>query len=411
MVKPGRMILVIVVVALTVGALGPAHAQEEGSQTCVDGVLWELTLAGGTLTWVVAGSCQSEGSEEPGEKGCQPIGAIWTTETCTENGRAEACIYRCTEDGWVQIGCGDIVMGCVNDRVCYSETGQWYDLNCWDKPGNSTPCEDLSWSLAGIQCFADYDLSVSVSVPCQRVVRTPYPRSMVAVATHLQFNAASPAWNEAWSRTIGYNECLSRDIDHDGRAVKDFKISLAWGRMNTPPYWEIEGAGSARGWETNALWQKASYFGDTCGPGLDGQRDLPAYRGRVYTYWTAYWRIQYDYQKDTRVCKHDWKCGVIYDCPDPVCDEDDDGKEDDKTKWVTEICDDDEDENGIPDDHCWAEYDSGWVAIDLREFGYPTPYFVSGLSGPDLAQEPGASCNGFCIPVIEVQGPIANPRH
>ena len=311
--------------------------------------------------------------------------------------------------------------GCLEDRVCYSETGHHEDLECWSAPDNETPCEDMNWTAAGIQCMGEYGLSVSVSVPCQRVGRIPYPRGMVIVPNRLWLTADSPSWNEAWSQTLDYNACLSHNIGDGDRAVRNYRIGLAWERMATPPYWEIENAGNYQGWEVRGVvWEQASWGKPRCGPGLTPGEPLPSYRANVYTYWMPYWRIQYERQKDEGNCVwrqgayDDGRCECIPEGETGSCsdDNDDNGVSD----WagyvrVTEVCDDDENDDGIPDDHCWETEDTGWTAFDLRQFGYPTSYYVSSAAGPTpTTLEPNPACSGICIPVIEVQGVIQNPR-
>jgi len=296
------------------------------------------------------------------------------------------------------------------DLICY-----WEEITieptCWEIPGNETPCEDLDWGTAGIQCFGEYGLDVSVSVPCQRVARIPYPRGMVIVPNRMWITD-SPAWVEAWSQTLDYNACLSHSIEDDGRAVRNFRIGLAWGRMgDVLPYWEVEDSGAYRGWDVgNIVWERASWGKPECGPGLHQGEKLPAYRVNVYTYWQLYWRRVYERQRDTRECVYAWQCDHGQAVPGQ-CDFDGDGDIDPCYVWKEELCDTDENHDGIPDDECWQTVDSGWNVFDLRMFGYPTAYFVSSAAGPvptDLEPDPG--CNGICVPVIEVQGLIRNPR-
>lgn len=391
---------------------GNGFCSVEGQWCSFDGM--------GQLNCEISGQCESEGGEEEGDTGCTP-GDQWATRTCEEDGLYE-CVYRCAEDGtsWEELGCAMAAPECEHDEWCYWD-GETFEGGCWELPDNETPCEDMNWGAAGIQCMGEYNLSVSVSVPCQRVGRIPYPRGMVVVPNRLWITADSPAWNEAWSQTLDYNACLSHNIGDGDRAVRNYRIGLAWERMATPPIWEIENSGTYQGWEVRGVvWEQASWGKPRCGPSLTPGELLPSYRADVYSYWTAYWKIQYERQREGFECvwrqtaADNGECGCVPEGHDGQCSDDNDHNGiSDWAGWMPEqvLCDDDENDDGIPDDHCWEMTDTGWTAFDLRQFGYPTSYFISLAAGPmPTTLEPNPGCSGICIPVIEVQGVISNPR-
>lgn len=413
---------------LTARPVAAASAADDGDSWCVTGV-GECTLQGDTLTCQDSAVCESQGGSEPGQQEgrCQPgmnlivtTGRDYPDDRCLSTTR----FYVCNADGQWEFDSASSGLiprsiapnqDCDQAKACTWETMD--DIQCWDldiQDGNNTPCEDLNWSAGGIQCLGEYGLNVSVSVPCQRVRRIPYPRTMVLVPTLMQLDPNSPAWREAWSQTLDYNACLNRNISEDGRLIRNYRIGIAWGRDDdTLPVWQVEDAqvqprpdGSAV-----AVWEKASWGKDRCGPSLrPGDDPLPAYHARVYTNWTAFWRRIYDRQKMDWKCVYAWQCSYGQDIAGQ-CDHDGDGRFDHCYVPQQELCDDDKDHDGIPDDNCWETVDTGWQPFDLRMFGYPTPQFVSGAAGPaPTAQEPNPSCNGFCIPVIEVQGVIRDPR-
>lgn len=406
-------LLAALVLTVVLAPAVPAQAVS-GTTECRDGILRECWVGeeGENLGCVYRGTCTDEESTESGGRECTPSSTLIVV-TCTGGLQACSRFYQCGEDGrWGLISEICYTSPECRSVACLAEGTPYWE--CWELPGSSTPCEDLNWGASGIQCEGMYDLNVSVSIPCQRVTRTPYPRGMVAVPNSLGL-ANSPGWNEAWSETLDYNACLQRNINMDGRKVRNFRIGLAWGRMdNMPPYWEIAGVGGFRGRSVTVVWERSSFGQPVCGPGLTAGQRLPAFPGRLYTYWTAYWRIQYQVQIDRPKCVYDWRCSVPgYLCA-ARCDKNGDGIVDAETIWEDNLCGDDPDEqdvHGRPRDECWRDEDSGWNPIDLRSFGYPTAYFVSRRSGPmPTALEPNPGCSGFCIPVIEVQGLIENPR-
>ncbi len=393
---------------------GSPPVPDRESGFCDEMGFWCSVGADGSLHCEASGQCESEGDRDRRETEgqiCVP-GSRFSYLICDEGQR---CTYVCNDAGqWESWGCIPVYDVCVDDLVCLTPSGS-YEPTCWTpetREDSETPCEDLDWGTAGIQCLGEYGLDVSVTVPCQRVGRIPYPRGMVVVPNRMWIDANSPAWVESWSQTLDYNACLSHDIKEDDRLIRNFRIGLAWERIDDmPPYWKVEESGTYRGWSVGGIaWERSSWGKPRCGPGLQQGERLPAYRVDVYTYWQAYWRRVYDRQKKFEECESDWRCDAWGQC-NTVCDIDGDGHADSGTKWETYLCNTDENEDGIPDDECWEEVDSGWQPFDLRMFGYPTSYFVSSAAGPiPTALEPNPGCSGVCVPVIEVQGLIRNPR-
>lgn len=417
------LVLVMVTMVLPARAQGPGGGGPgcEGYPRCTEaGTICTCSLEGGTISISCGGVCESEGGEEEGKQHCT-TGLALNIYTC-ENGEIWLTWYKCIDGEWIfqdkQLTASGVDCNEVQDQFCLLDGPR---IECQDLPDNETPCEDLDWSTAGIQCLGEYGLNVSVTVPCQRVGRIPYPRGMVVVPNRMWITADSPAWVESWSQTLDYNACLNKDIKEGDRLVRNFRIGLAWGRINSmPPYWEVEDSGVYRGWVARGIvWERSSWGKPECGPGLHGER-LPAYRVRVYTYWQAYWRRVYERQKKTTECvwrqdaHDDGRCECIPPGEEGSCDDDTNGDGvSDWAGWVTEevLCDTDADGDGIPDDECWETVDSGWQPFDLRAFGYPTSYFVSSAAGPvPTTLEPNPGCSGVCVPVIEVQGVIRNPR-
>lgn len=414
-----------VLASMTPQVAAAAPTADDGDGWCVTGV-GECTLQGSTLTCRESATCESQGDEggkdEGNERLCEPGQWLRIEREYTEtDGRCYFVIeyYQCDEDGqqWKLTNreTGTFANDCRNRTVvCELYAGPDFTDRCWEVPNNPTPCEDLNWSAGGIQCLGEYNLNVSVSVPCQRVLRTPYPRSMVLVPTLMQLDPRSPSWNEAWSQTLDYNACLNQNINEDGRLVRNYRIGIAWQRDDDiPPVWRVEDAAVQSRTDGSAVasWEKASWGKDRCGPSLrPGDDPLPAYHGQVYTNWTALWRRVYERQKMEWECVYAWQCSYGQDIAGQ-CDHDGDGHNDHCYVPKQELCDEDLDHDGIPDENCWETVDSGWQPFDLRMFGYPTPNFVSGAAGPaPTAQEPNPGCSGFCIPVIEVQGVIRDPR-
>ncbi|MCD6286816.1 MAG: hypothetical protein J7M39_12970 [Anaerolineae bacterium] len=421
----GLTVLLVGVVLVAVGPqpVAAAPMADESDSWCVTGV-GECTLQGDTITCQESAACESEGgpgdSESGEEQVCEP--GDWLSvqrEETQADGRCHASIeyYQCGYDGkWVRTNREEYTVAECRDQVtvCQLWAGPDYTDICWEVPLNPTPCEDMNWSANGIQCVGEYGLNVSVSVPCQRVRRIPYPRSMVLVPALMQLDPDSPAWREAWSQTLDYNACLNQNIKEGDRLVRNYRIGIAWGRDDDiPPVWRVEDAAVQSRPDGSAVvsWEKASWGKPRCGPSLDPEGDpLPAYRAQVYTNWTAFWRRIYERQKTDWECVYAWQCSYGQDIAGQ-CDHDGDGHFDRCYVPKQVLCDDDENDDGIPDEHCWDTVDSGWQPFDLRMFGYPTSQFVSGAAGPaPTAREPNPGCNGLCIPVIEVQGVIRNAR-
>jgi hypothetical protein len=306
-----RWMVVILMVVIVAVIPGTASA---GTSRCVDGLLCEDTLVGGTIKTVCSGTCTSSGS---GSTTCTP-GAMYSYLKCYGDYR-QWFDYVCTDDGqWQLYRTGDRIDGvCKDDEACYSPDGQPVPPEeCYKVNKSETPCEDLDWGASGVQCNGAYNLSVSVTVPCQRISRMPYPRGLVASPVNLSFSPdANVSWVQNWSQTLDYHECMAYGLKQGKRMIRNYRIGLAWGRIDgMAPRWELQEAGGGNGFAVSAVWQKSSFFGDECGPGLNAGDVLPAFRGRLYTSWTAYYRVQYELQKTIKECHTDGGCEERGDC-------------------------------------------------------------------------------------------------
>ena len=416
---PTAVLVVLVLLGIPFQTTAAPPAQSGGEDMgCAGGINCIADFVGGTLACIDDGQCTSEGSQS-GSYRCNPGTAVAVCE-CQEGNNC--VIYICDDGIWKEIRSSVASPEWCGYACIYDVTGTGIGTICWELTREETdfPCEDLDWGANGIQCIGKYGLTVSVRVPCQRIGRVPYPRGMVLVPNRMWFLPTSPSWAESWSQTLDYNACLEKNISSDGRRVRNYRIGLAWSRENIPPYWEVETVGGFRGWSIQASWERSSWGRERCGPGLRAGEKLPAFRVRVFTYWTPYWRRVYERQKRETRCVWSEAASSANSCecipPGYTGSCEDDTNRDgirDWAGWVNrdELCSDDSNGDGIPDDHCWETVDSGWQAIDLRRFGYPTPYFVSAAAGGvPTPQDPNPQCTGLCIPVIEVQGLIENPR-
>jgi hypothetical protein len=392
------VVAVLVLLGLARAGRGTLRAQEGESCVFVDVLVCDAS----GCHWEQSGTCESEGEEEEGAEQCDPGSEMYVVDCEAE----WATMYECKDDRWEETwGAPRSCQGSEGYDVCWWDEEE-EEEKCYHIPGNDTPCEDMNWSESGIQCIGQYNLSVSISPPCQRMDRLPYPRGMVTVPNDMWFRPdVSPHWNDAWSDKLGYWDCKSK-LSDQGRDIKDYQIGLAVERADdVAPRWDLGYGGGARGWFASASWPFSSFGQDECGPGLDPGDTLPGFPVNMTTYWNVYWAVQYDVQADKRECEYDWKCTEWGQCS-TTCDADGDGVADDGTTWVTEICDDDEDEDGVPDAHCWVHTLKGWNQIDLRPY-IGMAYMPSSRSAPVRAEDPMYGvCSGMCLPIIEVQAPI-----
>ena len=442
----GVVLMVVLVMVIPIGRLATAAPSQQDDGVCYpDGTWCYFDDSLGQMRCEVSSQCQSEGSEEEGAEDCTP-GRSWDVRTCEEDCRCTVCTYFCSSEGeWTSAG--ECVMVGISDehcfdRACLREPGG-AQATCWDLPGNDTPCEDVDWGASGIQCLGEYGLNVSVSVPCVRVRRAPYPRGLVTVPNVLwlaEGASGTPTSVTAWSDTLGYNACLNHsDIGSafgDGtQKVRNLQIGLRWvRRTDVPPVWETSDGMRAVGAAAAFTWPYSSYGEPRGGIGLYRER-LPAFKVDLTTYWTLQWNVKYELQKKEAP---DWgECG----CTGGASNLDDnagwrpcDGDQPlDRTpgergtppaglcvgadEWWgawwegVQYCDDDGDDSSEPPDRCWEQHEEGWTDVDLTRFGYPTSYFISRAAGPvPTWLEPNPACNGVYVPVIEVQGVISNPR-
>ena len=243
------------------------------------------------------------------------------------------------------------------------------------------PCTTISITPSGeVDCGSDFSLTASARVPCLTVLRDPYPRGIVSMPNIFWLNGPWSAMGSASSR-----EWCTPDI-------RNYTLQVAWQFYPAiTPVWSFDERDWADGSRTTAgmivshTYQTSSWGLPENGPSLDGRLELPAYQVQVGTAWQAMVRRMWEElvrgERKTFVCaEDDEQCWEMYAlCKDPG----DDLENDDCFEWI------------------WDSYDSGWIPIDLRRYGYPQSYFMSYAAG-DVTMPPDG------IPVVPLQQRLCN---
>lgn len=252
------------------------------------------------------------------------------------------------------------------------------------------PCSSLALSSDGaLVCTGPESISVSASVPCMIVQRWPYPRGMVDLEN--EFNLLGPLVSE---RGRGFREAW-------GSRMHNYLLEVEWRMMeDVEPLWAFDERSwsdepdTALGFNVTHTYQTSSWEKPENGPSLDGRLELPAYQVYLYTQWVPWVHRRYEYtvsvNREFACTSGDFSCInqriqceiTGYDSGDPACH---------TTKWRT--------------------YDSGWVPIDLRDYGARRAYYTSSAA-VDITRPPGdispvpdsaRVCGAIPVPVIEVQ--------
>jgi hypothetical protein len=297
--------------------------------------------------------------------------------------------FSCTAPSYCQF-VGVKILGDCCDEPCLCNSNE-PPQPC--NPGASTTCAD-KWGA-----------SVSASLPVWYADRKPYPRTMVTLGTSFWVSDASGRFTtqlpavEKWGAEVDPGkedcDCAGGDCEDDpppAGTVCNYKLGLkAEPAPNTPPTWTCEDAGGGYGYQASCTWNFSSAGKEYLGRGVECE-SLPAFAVRASVpYWWSFGR-QYDrWEKVKTECQHWPGFGTA------ACDLDGDGVNDPDTKRVSV--------------YGWKHHGPDWVLLDLRDYGYSTPYMLN----PRISLAPYHACGphpvgALYVPCIEVQGVISNPK-
>lgn len=260
------------------------------------------------------------------------------------------------------------------------------------------PCTTISISPGGqITCGGNFSVSASARVPCMTVLRDPYPRGIVSAPNVFWLNGPWSAIGSGSSRAW----CTP--------TIRDYTIQVGWQFFPAvPPTWFFDDRtwsdepASASGMTATHTYQTSSWGLPENGPSLEGGLELPAYQVRVGTAWQAL--VRRTWEELERGARRTFACGAgdtqcwdLYAlCDSPTTDPDNDQCYD----WF------------------WVFHDTGWIPLDLTQFGYPQPYYVSSAAGDVTMPPPGIAVVPFSqrlcnmpVPIIEAQSLLNSPAN
>lgn len=260
------------------------------------------------------------------------------------------------------------------------------------------PCTTISISPGGqITCGGDFSVSASASVPCMTVLRDPYPRGIVSAPNVFWLNGPWSAIGSATSRAW----CTP--------TIRNYTLQVGWQfYAAVPPTWFFDDrawsdeAAFASGMTVAHTYQTSSWGLPENGPSVEGRLELPAYQVQTGTAWQAL--VRRTWEELERGARRTFACGV----GDTEC-------------WdLYAICENPatDPENDQCYDWFWVSHDTGWIPLNLTQFGYPQPYYVSWAAGdvtmppPEIAVVPlGQRVCNLPVPIIEAQALLNSPAN
>jgi hypothetical protein len=248
---------------------------------------------------------------------------------------------------------------------------------------------------------SEFETSVQASLPVWHANREPYPRALVTLPVEMWVSDAdgNPTTDlpsvENWGRSVDPSGDACDEDEPPVGAVCDYRLGLRVEPGSEPPTWHIEDCGATTGWRASCPgWTRSSWGKPELGVGLAPDcPSLPAYTvGATVPYWWSFGRQweQWEVISEDCECEHWPGFGTA------ACDLDGDGEKDSDTKRVCEK------------EYGWRHHGPNWVLLDLRDYGWPTPYMrnpnVQLVSHPPC--EPSPPVGALYVPCIEVQAPI-----
>jgi hypothetical protein len=305
--------------------------------------------------------------------------------------------------------------------------------------GPSCPCreptDDLQPCQPGIdtEC-SEWGATVSASLPVWHADRMPYPRALVTLGTSFWTSDANGSFTtdlpmtEVWGSPVdpghtgatslaplsaggvpvslagpGGGGCGCRD---DGSCednpppegtICEFRLGLKAEPGSEPPSWRCEDDGGGIGYRISCLWDHSSAGKEYLGKGLNCE-DLPAFAVNASVpYWWSLGRQWEQWEKIGDDCDCECHGGAGSD----EC-----GGEPGQCTGANEHW-----ELECEPIYGWKHHGPNWVLLDMRDYGYATPY----MSNPLVQLAPYRACGPhpvgvLYVPCIEVQGVISNPK-
>jgi hypothetical protein len=260
------------------------------------------------------------------------------------------------------------------------------------------PCTTITISPGGqINCGGSFSVSASASVPCMTVLRDPYPRGIVSSPNVFWLSGPWSAIGSASSREW----CTP--------TIRNYTLQVGWQFYPAvEPTWFFDDRAwsdepaSSSGMTATHTYQTSSWGLSENGPSLEGRLELPAYQVQPRMAWQALVRRTWEElergARKTFACKaSDTQCLDQYVmCGNPATDP----------------------ENDLCYEWFWVFHDTGWIPLDLTQFGYPQRYYVSSAAGDVTMPPPGVAavpisqrlCN-VPVPIIESQSLLNSPAN
>jgi hypothetical protein len=297
---------------------------------------------------------------------------------------------------------------CWPTDVVYLEDCCGPHCPCGEPTSELQPC---TGSATGLNC-SEFEASVKASLPVWTANREPYPRALVTLPEEVWVSdaAGNPVASlptvETWGDPVnpGGSNCDCRangtcDEDPPPKGtVCDYKLGLRVEPGNEPPTWSFEGCGSMTGWRARCGWNRSSWGKPELGVGMAPDcPTLPAYTVHATVpYWWSFARQWYTWEKVGDDCE--CVChggGGTNECSgeEGLC-----VNAPDTEHWELE-CD---------PVYGWKHHAPDWVLLDLRDYGWPTPYMINPNVQliPHPPCEPNPPVGAIYVPCIEVQAPI-----
>lgn len=389
-----RTISVLVVLAVMSGAKQDVSAQGSCPPDLPLGVICQKDGC--------EGSCRDDGGSDSDDEIGDVVGGCSVSDIPVE-GDGATCTYYCHDDRLSFMYTASLGIWVVNeaDSVINGEN-EITSLNgvpiCNWTLAEEPPCTTISISPSGeITCGGDFSVTASARVPCMTVLRDPYPRGLVSVPNIFWLNGP-------WS-TMGSASSLAWCTP----TIRNYTLQVGWQFFPAiPPTWFFD----ERSWSPEPqyssgmgvmhTYQTSSWGLPENGPSLEGVLGLPAYQVRVGTAWQAL--IRRTWEEGERGNRLTFDCGAgetecqrLYAmCEEPGTDS----------------------ENDLCFEWNWVPHDTGWIPLDLTQYGYPHSYYVSWAAGDVTMPPPGIRvvplgqrlCN-VPVPIIEAQALLNSPAN
>ncbi len=344
---------------------------------------------------------EDSGSNPGGQTETGDVGPGCSVSEIPEEGDGATCSLYCRDDRidyvyleseriWVAAG------ATINGEMDFERPpGSGFPICNWTF-AEEPPCTTITITPSGeITCGGNFSVSASARVPCMTVLRDPYPRGLVSAPNVFWLNGPWSAIGSASSRAW----CTP--------TIRNYTLQVGWQFLpGVPPAWFFderswsEEPPYAYGMAVTHTYQTSSWGLPETGPSLEGKLNLPAYQVRVGTAWQA--MVRRSWEELERGDRRTFNC----DAGDTECWE---------LYAVCEVPGTD-----LEDDQCyewrWVARDTGWVPVDLTQYGYAQSYYLSWAAGDVSMPPPGVPavplsqrlCN-VPVPIIEAQALLNSP--